>query len=224
MLSIPVSLATRSLVTHPIPTAISSSVSVVSSQQNKREEQRTKKRLKTGGCSGASSSVGVSRRGRMAAQFSGTTGRGEVRPGEVKPGLVPSAESQSNTVSGSEPIPANVCDSETTVCDSETTVCERVEDGSGETRGDSPAEQSTLRSKENGVDPVVEGSLEETMEGEKMEAATRRVQRWFRSCRREQERERLAQVRSLLRDKKTELDQSLNEQLGLTLREVSVYV
>ena len=168
----------------------------------------------------------------MAAQFSGTTGRGEVRPG-----LVPSAESQSNTVSGSEPIPATVRDSETdtatvcdsyhAVCDSETTaatVCERVEEGSGETRVDSPAEPSALRSKENGVDPVVEGSLEETMEGEKMEAATRRVQRWFRSCRREQERERLAQVRSLLREKKTELDQSLNEQLGLTLREVSVYV
>ena len=79
----------------------------------------------------------------------------------------------------------------------------------------------------DGVAPTIKGSLEDTSErergeptGEKRETAAQRIQRWYRSCQRERQRERLAELRSLLREKKTELDCSLSEQLSLSLREV----
>jgi hypothetical protein len=64
------------------------------------------------------------------------------------------------------------------------------------------------------VIPNLSGSVEtERVEGE---TAARRIQNWYRS--RQQERQR-AQVRSLLREKKTELDTSRSKQLNLSLRE-----
>ena len=69
------------------------------------------------------------------------------------------------------------------------------------------------------VIPNLSGSVEtERVEGE---TAARRIQNWYRS--RQQERQR-AQVRSLLREKKTELDTSRSKQLNLSLREVTIEV
>ena len=74
--------------------------------------------------------------------------------------------------------------------------------------------------KSEAVLPAKNGLVETTVEKER-ERAAGCIQSWYRRHQRDRQRERLAQLKSLLREKKTELDQSRSQQLNLSLREVS---
>ena len=86
--------------------------------------------------------------------------------------------------------------------------------------GDAPNIKASSESEAT----VVEVSLEATPERERekrTEVAAQRIQRWYRRHCRERERVRVAEVKSLLREKRHELNQSLRGEQNLSLRDVS---
>ena len=70
------------------------------------------------------------------------------------------------------------------------------------------------------IEEAVEGEEGEMRWREEREAAVRNIQRWYRRCR-ERKQARVAEIKCLLQEKREELDRSRSEQQRALLREVN---